>query len=169
MSGINQDSSYIWTSTFAFLFFGHIVDNVRDVRWLFIVLEIASSFWFIIMGAVFFYDSHNPGLTEPLGRSLFPFNFFFVAGLQIIQIIQLFNWFSKRRLSTVIGIWYLVQQFGFFLRFEIENPCPIDKLLWFPYITDLFNSADGWLFVSVGVLFFFLAVFDAYSWVYHPF
>jgi hypothetical protein len=39
------------------LFFGHIVDNVRNVKWLFIVLEISSSFWFATMGVVFIYDA----------------------------------------------------------------------------------------------------------------
>jgi hypothetical protein len=56
-SGLQEQSSYIWTSCFAFLFFGHIVDNVRDVKWLFIVLEICSSFWFATMGVVFIYDA----------------------------------------------------------------------------------------------------------------
>jgi cell division protein FtsL len=28
---------------------------------------------------------------------------------------------------------------------------------------------DGWVFVSVGICFVFVAIFDAYSWVYHPF
>jgi hypothetical protein len=94
-----------------------------------------------------------------------------IAGLQIIQIIQLFNWFSKKRLMTVIGLWYLVQQIGFFARFEIDNPCGFFDLTQFPYLAGSLKPAgkDGWLYASVGVAFFFVAIFDAYSWVYHPF
>jgi hypothetical protein len=28
---------------------------------------------------------------------------------------------------------------------------------------------DGWVFITIGVCFIFVAIFDAYSWVYHPF
>lgn len=166
MTGIQQGSAYIWTSSFAFLFFGHIVDNVRDVKWLFIVLEISSSLWFVIMGAVFLHDGAN---GTDYGRTTFPFSFLLISGMQIIQIIQLFNWFSKRRLNTVIGLWLLVQQAGQLVRFEIDNICPLLNFAYFPYISNFFDTAAGYEFIVVGALFFMLAIFDSYSWVYHPF
>lgn len=55
------------------------------------------------------------------------------------------------------------------VRFEIDNKCEFFNMAYFPYISDFFDTAAGWEFVSVGVLFFILAVFDSYSWVYHPF
>jgi len=83
-------------------------------------------------------------------------------------MIQLFNWFSKKRLMTVIGLWQLVQQLGFFFRFEIDNPCKLSDFTEFPYLFTLAKK-DGWLYATVGVVFFFIAIFDVYSWVYHPF
>lgn len=93
-----------------------------------------------------------------------------VSGLQILQLIQLFNWFPKWWLSTVIGIWYLIQQVGYVSRFLIEH-----QWSTFPHQPTDFQAdpmvikQDGWVFITVGVCFIFVAIFDAYSWVYHPF
>lgn len=50
ISGAKQDSSFIWTSVFAFMFFGHIVDNIKRAKFLFVLIEISCAIWFMIMG-----------------------------------------------------------------------------------------------------------------------
>ena len=70
----------------------------------------------------------------------------------------------------MIGIWYLVQQAGYVSRFLIEH-----QWAAFPHQPSDFKAdrlvikQDGWVFITVGMLFILIALFDAYSWVYHPF
>jgi hypothetical protein len=106
------------------MIFGHLVDNIRRAKSLFVLLEISCSVWFMIMGASFFADSkHFATEVNPVKWSshLFPMCLFLICGLQILQIIQLFNWFSKRRICLVVGIWYFVQQLGYFTRAIVEK------------------------------------------------
>lgn len=108
------------------MFFGHIIDNVRHTKQLFVGLEFFSCIWFIIMGTSFIHDyNEDNGKMDSdelsWSQRLFPVNFFLISGIQILQLIQLFNWFSKRRLATVIGIWFLVQQVGYACRFLFEG------------------------------------------------
>jgi hypothetical protein len=66
LAGEKQGSAYIWTSCFSFMFFGHIIDNVRHTKKLFVSLELISCVWFIIMGYSFitdFKDDH--GILDP--------------------------------------------------------------------------------------------------------
>jgi hypothetical protein len=35
---------------------------------------------------------------------MLPMNIFIIGAIQLIQIIQLFNWYSKRRIASVIGL-----------------------------------------------------------------
>lgn len=113
-----RDSAYLWTSCFSYLFFGHLIDNVRHTKRLFVCLEFFAAVWFIIMGGAFLHDFSK---NTKWSANLFPLNFFMVSGLQILQLIQLFNWFPKWWLATVIGIWYLIQQAGYVSRFLIEG------------------------------------------------
>lgn len=73
-----RDSAYLWTSCFAYLFFGHLIDNVRQTKRLFVTLEFFSALQFILMGATFIHDYNKQ--TE-WSAYLFPLNFFMVSGL----------------------------------------------------------------------------------------
>jgi hypothetical protein len=44
------------------MFFGHIVDNIRRAKALFVILELACSIWFMIMGQSFFRDYNQSSL-----------------------------------------------------------------------------------------------------------
>ena len=50
---------YLWTICFAYLFFGHLIDNIRQTKQLFVSLEFLSAFWFVVMGIGFLYDYKN--------------------------------------------------------------------------------------------------------------
>ena len=57
ISDNKQDMALIWTSCFAFLLFGQIIDNTRKIKILFVALELTSAFWFIVMGYATYLNS----------------------------------------------------------------------------------------------------------------
>lgn len=76
--------------------------------------------WFGIMSGVAFYDSDNYDPTIGqfcLTERLLPVSVFLCCAFQISTALQLFNWFSKRFLGTVLGVWLSAQCFGLMTKF----------------------------------------------------
>jgi hypothetical protein len=70
-------------------------------------------------------DGVNPRAADHLVRT----NYFLLAAVQIASTIQLFNWFPKRYLATIICAWFLMQTLGLASKFYF-----LDCLAEFPNI-----------------------------------
>jgi sugar phosphate permease len=61
-------------------------------------------------------------------------SFFLTSAFQITMTIQLFNWFSKRILGTVLGFWLAAQSLGLITKFVILG-------IW-SYFPNFYNAED---------------------------
>lgn len=107
VSGIEFGAPLIWTACFAYVLFGHIIDNIRQAKLLFVLIETITSLWFIITGSACYADANSDPDAMAYSASLLKLSFFLIAGLQLLQLIQLFNWFSQKHICLVVGVWYL--------------------------------------------------------------
>jgi len=41
------------------------------------------------------------------------------SGIEIIMVMQLFNWFNKKQLGTIISFWLLCNSLGYAMQFVI--------------------------------------------------
>lgn len=87
VSGVEFGAPYIWTACFSFVLFGHIIDNIRSAKVLFVLLEMFSSLWFIVMGSAFYADANKDPGSMLYSSSLLKLSFFLIAGLQLLQLI----------------------------------------------------------------------------------
>lgn len=88
------------------------------------------------------------------------------------MIIQLFNWFSKRRLGIALGFWMAAQSFGLMTKFASMN-------VW-AYLPNWNLAIQGgvnapvlqhfaYLLFIVGSLFVVIGIQDWYLFIFHPF
>ena len=104
ITGNRSVNSNLWTLSFSYLFFGQIIDNITRLKRFFIVLELLLALWFFTISFMSIVDFFNGSKIEKKWHYyLLPMDFFIIGAMQLIQIIQLFNWFSKRRIGTMIG------------------------------------------------------------------
>jgi len=98
-------------------------------------------------------------------------SFFLTSAFQITMTLQLFNWFSKRTLGTVLGIWLATQSLGLMSKFRILN-------IWsyFPDFEKALFEQDasltkkyGYLQLVVSICFLILALIDSFYFYFHPF
>lgn len=104
------------TQCFAFIFFSQIVDNLRSVRSIFIGIEFILTASIFSNGLQYLLTKDTTLPKNPQSLSLMV-ELVFVTCYTLILIIQLFNWFSKRYLGSVLGIALLSQGVGFLLKF----------------------------------------------------
>ena len=74
------------------------------------------------MGWVSFIDAANYGndiKEKSLTDRLMPMSVFLSAAFQISTALQLFNWFSKRYLGTVLGVWLGSEILGLMSKFAV--------------------------------------------------
>lgn len=114
------------TTAFSYLFFGSIVDNMpfESHRLLFCGIEATTGLWFLIIGGIYVHDSNicsnsTSRCSEQSILLFSSFSYFLTSAFQIMITLQLFNWFSKRRLGAVIGFWLLIQACGVIVKFAI--------------------------------------------------
>lgn len=112
-------------------------------------------------------------LTSPLYRQLMPFSVFLASGFQIIMTIQLFNWFSKKVLGSILGCWVAMEFLGLMTKFAT-----LDIFKYFPdFDRAVVESKEPrTLYVNYGILqlvvagfFIVFVVIDAYFFNFHPF
>lgn len=90
--------------------------------------------------------------------------------------LQLFNWFSKRRLGAVIGLWLFVQGLGLMTKFVL-----LGQYSYFPSFEEAEDAGQSpsqqnlvylyysFLQFSVAGIFILFAGFDWWFFVFHPF
>ncbi len=72
------------------------------------------------MGVVYIFDSRcSEACEDQMAEEFVVFSFFLTSAFQIVMTLQLFNWFSKRKLGIVIGLWLLFQGFGLMAKFVL--------------------------------------------------
>ena len=137
------------------------------------LLEVCIGIWFIVVAGVrLFLANHNELNTQHgIEVTLEPISFFLTSAFQITMTIQLFNWFSKRMLGCVLGLWFAFQTFGLMTKFLV---CGI----W-DYFPNLYQAElhvgpsllkkEAYLQFSVAAAFLLLALVDQFYFVFHPF
>lgn len=108
-------------SAFSYAIFGQIIDNQPIVKQktIFMVLEVSMAVYFLLMAYFSFFDAanHRVDRSHSLNFRMEPLSYFFASSLQIMITLQLFNWFSKRVMGTVLGIWLAFQSLGLVTKF----------------------------------------------------
>jgi hypothetical protein len=100
---------------------------------------------------------------------------FLASGFQIMMALQLFNWFSKRVLGTILGCWVAMEFVGLITKFSA-----LGIYEYFPdfdlAMQNLSSLAQQQLYRSYGVLQLvvaccFIAFFlvDCKFFIFHPF
>jgi hypothetical protein len=99
---------------FGFLYMGNLIDNSNSAWWHIAFCEIACALLLIWEAAILLADtdSDQSYYNENQGRI---FLAIFHAGINIITILQLYNWFPKRIIGTILSLWILLVDFGFAL------------------------------------------------------
>ena len=101
---------------------------------------------------------------------MLPMNIFMIGSLQLIQLIQLFNWFSKRRIVSVLGFSLAFQLLGLASRFLFTgtwSEFPDEELAALSGGAHFFRKTAIVCFL-IGTLFLCMAVFDYFQFTYHP-
>lgn len=163
-------------SAFSYAIFGQIIDNhpVSRQKRIFLVLEISMGAYFLFMAYFSFFDAADGRFdrSHSLNFRMEPLSYFFASSLQIMITLQLFNWFSKRVMGTVLGIWFAFQSLGLVTKF-------LSLGIYQSYFPD-FELAEiqlgkplilkyGWLQLAIGCIFLFVSLFDHFYFIFHPF
>lgn len=71
------------------------------------------------MSLVAFRDSKCDSIDQLVSIRMQPVSVFLTSAFAISTALQLFNWFSKRLLGTILGLWMASQCFGLMTKFGI--------------------------------------------------
>ena len=102
-----------------YLIFGNLADNAYDPKTLLVVCLTATASYYILSSIVLFSTSLSEESKLYVMRIASDCPAFFQSGINIIATIQVFNWFPKAYLGTVLTLWLLSDPFGFALQFLI--------------------------------------------------
>jgi len=115
MNSINN--TYSAMGCLSIILFSQVIDNIRNVRALFLLIEMLITVTVLLWGITLM--SANKLLADDVSKEN-RFSFIFLASaFSMIQVIQVFNWISKRRLGLLIGFYQFTLSFGFFIKFGI--------------------------------------------------
>lgn len=100
---------------------------------------------------------------------------FFQAGIEVITIVHLFNWFPTKWFGTVLTSWYLWGPIAFYCQFALHG-----NWKYFPnpptFSTDdedlagklRFIHISYWRMLFLGLLLFVLTIVEYYTFVFYP-
>lgn len=111
ISGAESQMS-ILMSVFSYLLFGQILDNQPQSRQktIYCTLELIMGLWFMIVGYSTFWSYSSHYLLTPM-------SIFLSCAFTIMTALQLFNWFSKQYLGTILGLWLSATSLGMMTKF----------------------------------------------------
>lgn len=89
-----------------------MADNAVDPRRIMILLEILSASVLLFEAMILIPDPKD-GAAQMLELSCGYCLMLFLAGIEIINLMQLFNWFNKKTLGSTISFWLLSKNLGF--------------------------------------------------------
>lgn len=134
-------------------------------------LELCLALWFGITGGCAWYMASH--LTSQLNMKLMPMSVFLVSGFQIMMTLQLFNWFSKKVLGTILGCWVAMEFLGLitkFLALGIYEYFPdFERALFKSQMPEQLYRNYGVLQLVVACCFLIFFLVDAQFFIFHPF
>jgi hypothetical protein len=177
ITGDVNASSEILTFSFSYLLVGQLIDNTMRVKQIFVLMECCFAIWVLAIASTAYFqrsvfNQPDNGLWQVWNYYLLPTDLFFVGAIQLIQTIQLFNWFSKRRIGTIMGCFMGIQTLGMILRFYLT-----DSFDDFPDENSAADNAinksnffkqNGNICMVIGYSFIVIAIFDMYQFFFHP-
>ena len=107
MSMLCQDFKYsvMISSGIGFIFLGNIYDNIEKPRQLTTLLLVVISL-ITLIEAVFSDDiAKDDQSSISVSFTLFQMSALFEAGLTLVGVIILHNWFKEEILGTVVALW----------------------------------------------------------------
>ena len=144
------------TFIFGFLVAGNIVDNISTPKILAIILQLSLSFTWISTGFVLyivaidghhcpkdFHSTHIGTLSQVCA-----------SGIVLINILQVYNWASKRYIQLLLIIYFLQQFIGYITPLYLEPSCD-------------FAAHPFWYWLS-GAVMLGLAVLDYWVFYFNP-
>jgi hypothetical protein len=89
---------------------------------LFVTIELLLSFWLFVTACnsrLQYLERDNASVKAKLNQVSSPLSFGLATALQLVIIIQLFNWISKRHIGLVIGLKMGMQSLGLASKFNV--------------------------------------------------
>mmetsp|Transcript_84290 Transcript_84290/g.116480 ORF Transcript_84290/g.116480 Transcript_84290/m.116480 type:complete len:201 (+) Transcript_84290:450-1052(+) len=169
-----QETRLTLTTTFSFVVFSQVVDNLRFLKFIIVTLEFVFALWLILM-CLSFYHSYIQGFNDINYLQAFvliPMSFFLTAGIELISCVQLFNWFTRYRIGTIMGLWLtahsvgLIARFGFSGLYASDFPNIMNAVKSLGQDTMVYEEARYCLFS--GIVFIIIAFIDAFTFKFHP-
>ena len=99
------------------LIFGQIIDNTRQIKILFVSIEVGITiavFWLGTEFVVLLKESGSYAEANSVNSLLV-----LTSSYTLIVVIQLFNWFSKRHLASLVGFCQVAHSIGYWSKFAI--------------------------------------------------
>ena len=145
---------------FGFLLFGNIVDNSATPKIMVISIQIILALVWILTGGLVSYIMTQEGIDGSSEVELPPLVSYmmvkmmslaqiFAAGLVLINILQVYNWFTTRHICTMLALYFLSQFLGYMTPIYM-----IEQLYWAAYPK---------MYYIGGVLFFAFAIIDIWA------
>lgn len=97
---------------FGLLMVGNIIDNLHHLKWLAVSGELALGLIWIAQGFIFSETTHSSLLYT--GQMVGTYTI-------VINILQIYNWFSHRQLCRVLAIFLSAELIGYLFDFYIEQ------------------------------------------------
>jgi hypothetical protein len=104
--------------------------------------------WYIVVSVASFIDSKNATNNITAISNQFQYTSFFLTNaFWLCLLLQLFHWFSKRRLGSVLGMFLLAENLGVIAKFHILG-------IWeyFPDIRLAENANPGTVYKNLAYL-----------------
>lgn len=170
LTGNLSATATLLTYCFSYTLFGQLIDNISDVKKLFVAAEFCFAGWVIIMALVNYHSQAQitngiTARTDIWNYYVLPTDVFIIGALQLVQTIQLFNWFSRRRIGTVIGLFMAAQSLGLIFRFTLTGTFkefPDEDAAEAKMLDNGFFRKTGNICAASGILFLGVAAFDSF-------
>lgn len=95
-----------------------MADNAVEPRRFMVILQLVTALVLLIEVGLLIPDPSDR-VSEQIYLSCDVCLLLLQAGIEIINLMQLFNWFSKKYLGTVISIWLMSSNLGFMMQFFV--------------------------------------------------
>ena len=141
------------TFLFGFLCFGNLIDNLEDPKTLAVVSQLSLSITWIVTGVLrsIIDNTHDRNyLLYFYWRNL---GSLFSTGVVLVNILQIYNWFSHKQICTIMSLFLSAEFFGYYLQSWLINTA--------------FDAKPVYYYVF-GLLFLAFAILDVFIFAFGP-
>ena len=146
---------------FGFLLFGNIIDNSPTPKLMAILLQFSLAIVWTATGLLVNYivsqedlQGKLPDLVSYMMVKIMSLAQVLAAGLILINILQVYNWFTTKHICTMLALYFLAQFLGYMT--------PIN------FVSALYWSAEPIMYYIGGVLFILFAIIDIWAFQFNP-